>query len=134
MSFWKKLFRITKENSVLVKTLSLDYKDTNNITKESTTHKAFWHLHETESGRRYVNIYTGLNDFSIPLVDVTANSLKNWESLTMHRGDKRALNFLLTSTQWHEKIYPWLTGRRIPGIPSYSDAPKEDFKRALKEG
>lgn len=133
MGFWKNLFRGSKEESALVRTMSVGYSTTNNRTSKSKDHTAFWHLHETSHGRRYVNIYPNYDE-SGPLTKITEESMHDWKKLVGNRTDTKALCFLFETVEWNKTIYPWLAGRRVPGIPTYDDVPKEDFKRALKEG
>ena len=102
-----------KENWRLVKTFSVSATFTfhNKIRKDE---KVYYHLFESDRGRRKIDIESTMN---IVVDPYDGNKLQRMaEKLPFYQ----------------EKIYRWKQGRRDPDIPTYDQVPEEDTVNILK--
>jgi len=78
-----------------------------------TDHEYSYYLYENQHGGRKIDVIDSLRG-----------------DLEMKTEDKRS--FVFRNTEYRNIIRPWLDGRLDPEIPSYEQAPVNDFHAKLK--
>jgi len=102
MNWFKKLF--TKEDWRLVHTLEVS------ATWDKEPGTVYCYLFESNKGNRKYEMKS------------------TWVGMTDHPLEQ----FFITTEVYLKTVFPWMAGRKVPGISSYSEVPDDDFMNHIK--